>query len=289
MTPARVSVVVVAHNAMGTLGRVLDAIHAQRPARPREVIVVDDASSDGTAALAEDRGAHVLRSPVNRGQGACRNLGWRAARGDVVVFIDDDCVPQADWLERGSARFDAGDAEILAGHIDVEVRRASPAALLDLTHHFDQERYAEEGFAASGHLWVQRAVAENVGGFDERLTFDEDKDFVERAVAAGARLRYAPDAVVTHPSRTARQLVRRSFRIGRQRGLDAFRSRARAGSYLTAERVRARLERAGYRAGRARLLSIGAAKLVCIRAPIAMGALVGAVKPPRRATPDAEE
>ncbi len=157
MTPDRVSVVVTAHNAMGTLGRVLDSVHAQGPAQPLELIVVDDASSDGTAALAEERRAHVIRSPINRGQGACRNLGWRAARGEVVVFIDDDCVPQADWLERGTARFGTGDAEILAGHIDVEVRRASPVALLDLTHHFDQERYAEEGFAASGHLWVQRA------------------------------------------------------------------------------------------------------------------------------------
>ncbi|HTS73483.1 MAG TPA: glycosyltransferase family A protein, partial [Gaiellaceae bacterium] len=90
------SVVIPARDAARTLPRVLDALAVQEP-RPLEVIVVDDGSSDGTARIAEERGARVV-SPGGRSfAGGARNAGWEQAHGDLVVFLDADVVPGPAW------------------------------------------------------------------------------------------------------------------------------------------------------------------------------------------------
>jgi glycosyltransferase involved in cell wall biosynthesis len=77
---------------------VLEALAAQTHA-PEEVIVVDDASEDGTPAIAEARGAKVVQLEQSLSAGGARNRGWEEARGDVVVFLDSDAVPAAGWGE----------------------------------------------------------------------------------------------------------------------------------------------------------------------------------------------
>jgi glycosyltransferase involved in cell wall biosynthesis len=280
------SVIVPAHNAAGTLSDVLAALKSQTIAGDRfEVVVVDDASSDDTANIGRAAGARVISAPRHIGVAASRNLGARSAHADVLAFLDADCVPAATWVEHGVGALDALDADILAGEIEVAVDNASPVALVSLTHDFDQELYASQGFGATGNLWVRRHVFDRAGAFDEKLERNEDREFGLSAVAAGATLRYAPDVVVTHPSRGFNELARRSFRIGTDRGLGSFRDRARAGAYVTGDRVRTRLERAGFAPTRQRLLAMGLAKNVALRAPMALGVLVGSVRRTRRAEP----
>jgi glycosyltransferase involved in cell wall biosynthesis len=86
-----ISFVVPAHNEQSCLGRTLDAIHASARVvgEPYEIIVVDDASTDKTATVAREHGAHVI--PVNHRQiAATRNAGARAATGDRLIFVDAD-------------------------------------------------------------------------------------------------------------------------------------------------------------------------------------------------------
>ncbi len=91
-----VTVVIPAYNAERTLGRVLAALAAQdKPVD--EVIVVDDGSTDGTAAVASDHGATVVATDGDGFAGAARNRGWDEAGGDVVVFLDSDAVPAPGW------------------------------------------------------------------------------------------------------------------------------------------------------------------------------------------------
>lgn len=92
----RVSVVIPARNAASTLGGVLHALAAQDPS-PDEVIVVDDASTDETAAVAQRLGASVVTLESARSAGGARNRGWEEASGDVVVFLDADAVPAEGW------------------------------------------------------------------------------------------------------------------------------------------------------------------------------------------------
>lgn len=94
-TPS-ISVVIPAYNTEQTVGKVIEALQNQVPP-PTEIIVVDDGSGDGTAALAERLGAHVVRTDGGGYAGGARNRGWEAATGDVVVFLDSDSVPGSGW------------------------------------------------------------------------------------------------------------------------------------------------------------------------------------------------
>jgi glycosyltransferase involved in cell wall biosynthesis len=89
-------VVIPARNAERSLPRVLAALAVQDPA-PLEVIVVDDDSTDATAALAREHGARVVHPQGRRFAGGARNEGWRHASGELVVFLDSDVVPTPDW------------------------------------------------------------------------------------------------------------------------------------------------------------------------------------------------
>jgi GT2 family glycosyltransferase len=73
--------------------------------------------------------------------------------------------------------------------------------LLDMDGTKDHERQAQQGTAETANLFLRREVYDRLGGFDDTLPEHGDFDFVERCVAAGLRLEYAPEAVVWHPAR----------------------------------------------------------------------------------------
>ena len=102
-----VSVVVPALNAERTIGRVVRALVEQEPS-PREIIVVDDGSTDRTAEIAAGLGSRVISRAGAGSAGGARNRGWDEATGDVVLFLDSDAIPApgfAAGLERALSEF----------------------------------------------------------------------------------------------------------------------------------------------------------------------------------------
>jgi glycosyltransferase involved in cell wall biosynthesis len=129
-------------NGTRSLPALLDALAAQTlPAHAVEVVVVDDASTDGTAALvAADRSARLVRLPRRAGSYAARNHGAAVARAPVLAFTDADCRPAPDWLERGLVAL--RDADLVAGAVELPLGpRPTLAAALDVACGLDQARY----------------------------------------------------------------------------------------------------------------------------------------------------
>jgi hypothetical protein len=281
----KVSVIVPARNAAGRIGDLLDALSRQTASGLHEVVVVDDGSEDATADVVRRAGTARLVStgwPV--GAYEARNLGIETARGGVLAFTDADCVPARDWIERGLAAFERTGADLLAGRFDAPLgHRPSAAAVIDLTHNYDQERYAAEGHSAAGNLWVRRGVIERIGAFDRGLRSGGDTEFGLRAVAAGFRLEYAPEVVVRHELiDSVWTLAKRYFRLGlgrAQRGSADVRARiARREPYVSRASMRERLLSHGHDVSALRLLWITfVVKNLCVRAPLAAGNLAGAV------------
>jgi glycosyltransferase involved in cell wall biosynthesis len=146
--------------------------------------------------------AHVARPRVRyipmtgaHGPAAARNAGWRAARGQIIAFTDDDCQPAVGWLGAGVAAF-ADDVVALDGQVVVPVPH--PAT--------DYERNAA-GLAAgefvTANCFCRRDVLDAVGGFDERFTaaWREDSDLFFTLLERCRRVERAPQAIVTHPIR----------------------------------------------------------------------------------------
>jgi GT2 family glycosyltransferase len=209
------SVIIPVKDGANSIPALLDSLAAQTLARDRfEVIVVDNASRDGTGALARDRGATVVEEPVaNRSR--ARNAGAREARTDRFAFTDADCVATPGWLEALVGC--AGRAPLLAGPVRTTTQEP-PNAIerYEALWRFDQESWVKQGWAATANLLVERAAFDAVGGFDpDYRHIGEDADFCVRAVRAGHALGFCPDAVVTHDAESRlRPVLRRAWRHG---------------------------------------------------------------------------
>ena len=213
------SVVVPARDAAATIGACVAAVLAQRfPADRRELIVVDDGSRDGTAAVARDAGARVV-SETGRGPAAARNAGARAASGDLLLFTDADCVPDPDWIARLVAPFRDPDVVATKGAYRTEqpqlVARFAQAEYEDKyrrMRHFPTIDFVDTYSAA-----YRRDAFLLAGGFDERYrqAANEDLDLSFRLAEQGSRMIFVPDALVRHtfPTRL-RDYARRKYKVG---------------------------------------------------------------------------
>lgn len=217
MAEPKLSVVVPTFNRRRRLERLLQSIEAQVGAPPFEVIVVDDGSTDGTGDTLQAHPICRYLRMTNGGPARARNAGWRIARGEVVVFTDDDVVPSDTWLrDMEAAMRDTGAAAV--GGV---VRSLTTGFVEDFV---TAERLVDHGrddgevrFLVTANLAVKRSVLESVGGFDETfpLAAGEDTDLSFRLRKAGHRLAVVPSAEVGHDHRTdPRALLRTYHRHG---------------------------------------------------------------------------
>jgi glycosyltransferase involved in cell wall biosynthesis len=209
------SVVVPVRDGQAVLPALLDSLAAQEQPRERfEVVVVDSASRDASAEVAERRGARVVREPVP-GRARARNAGAAVARGAALAFVDADCAAVPGWL--GALARGLEERELAAGPVEI-VTRTPPSALerFEARSRYDQEHAVRCGWAASANLAIRRDAFEALGGFDTAYRHvGEDVDLCVRAGRAGMAIAWCPDAVVrTNAERRLRDVLARGVRHG---------------------------------------------------------------------------
>lgn len=198
-----ITVVVPARDAADTIGRAVCSVLDQREAPPFELVVVDNASADGTGERAAAAGARVVRlNDRAGGPGRARNAGVAAARGSHVAFTDADCYPTPGWLAAlWSAAAGPDGADLVAGPVAAD--RTAARGPWDRT----LEYAAPHPLWVTANLLADRATLTAAGGFDDwvaradeapRRPFGEDTVLAWRAIRGGARTAWAPGAVVEH-------------------------------------------------------------------------------------------
>ncbi|MGY6409640.1 MAG: glycosyltransferase [Alkalilacustris sp.] len=198
-----ISVVIPHLNQPAMLARGLDALMAGRRV-PDEVIVVDNGSEALPEAVCAAHPCVRLLQEPEPGPGPARNRGVTAARGDILAFIDADCIAAPDWLAEAEAAMADPEADILGG--DVRIAMADPARptmleAYESVYAYRMDRYiARQNFTGTGNLVVRRRVLEAVGPF-AGLAVAEDRDWGHRATARGHRIRYVAAMRVYHPAR----------------------------------------------------------------------------------------
>lgn len=212
----RTSVVIPAYHAEATLGRVLAALEPQLEHGRREVIIVDS-TGDGTVERLgrEWPWVRVVALRARTLPGRARNLGVRAARGELLAFLDADAVPEPDWLDE-LERALGPEVDMVGG----AVLNGTPGSAWGTTSHLLEfldwlpDRDRQVPHAVTANLLVPSDVFERAGGFREDLWPGEDTLFTFVAGAAG-RLGFAPSSRVVHLNRTERlQVLRHQRRLG---------------------------------------------------------------------------
>lgn len=220
-----VTLIVPVFNALRTLDACLQALSVLNPF-PDQVLLVDNGSHDGSyerlEAFASGRPGVVLLREARRGPGPARNAGIRAATGEVLAFLDSDCVAEPGWLAALLPAFHDPAVGAVAGRLSwtpPETVAELFSSLFTLQTPSVGSRYARwtpgGGGFSTGNLAVRRNLANHLGGFAEDTTVGEDHDLCARIYAAGYQIQYVPEAVVLHRHRTTfRAMLRQGFVFG---------------------------------------------------------------------------
>jgi GT2 family glycosyltransferase len=216
------SVIVCAYNAEDTIRECLEGIE-RLDYSDVETIVVDDGSTDQTAAIAREFGVRVIRTE-NRGLAAARNTGLEAASGELVAYLDSDACPDPHWLENLAAAF------VQTNHAGVGGPNIPPAgegligscvarAPGGPIHVLISDREAEH--IPGCNMAFRRSCLQGVGGFDPQYRIaGDDVDICWRIQERGWTLGFAPGAVVWHrPRRTIRSYLKQQIHYGKAEAL----------------------------------------------------------------------
>lgn len=173
-----------------------------------EVIIVDDASEPPLASTLAGLPVRLIRQETNIGQSAARNLAAAEARGEVLAFIDNDCVADPDWLRTLVAALDEPGVAIAGGRAVAPPPNGRVAAFEAVRSPLDMGIVGSEvgpgeivAYMPSCNLVVRRGLALRIGGFDPNMLLGEDVDFIWRALHTGVLARYVPAGTVVHHHR----------------------------------------------------------------------------------------
>lgn len=263
------SIVVCTYNRAESLRDTLRALQALQaaPGRTWEVIVVDNNSRDHTRAVVEEvqRTWPLLRYEFEGAQGLshARNHGIECARGEVILFTDDDVLPEPEWLEVTLAGLREHGADACGGWIGPIWETPPPPWLTERFYGFlavrtdrsdDYEVTADTAPPYGANMAFRRRVFERVGLFDTRrgrkgavLASGEDGEMFERILASGMKVVFLGGSRVHHKVesfRTTKRYFRRwrfqtSRNIAQSRGMPGQRRIANVPLYLFPQVVRA--------------------------------------------------
>jgi len=213
----RVSVIIPCRNGERIVGDAVRSALAQTEP-PAEVLVVDDASADGTAEAARGAGARLIRTETRRNAGGARNIGIEAAAGDVYAFLDADVIAPRDWLARVRQAFEA-DSEIVA--VGGRVTNGRPGLFGDLDLYLNHSEWTDTRRASVKALIPTLAIAFRKSAVGPlrfvETNLGEDASFCAAIRENGGKLWYDPAILMTHQHErlTTRTFWRRQVDCGR--------------------------------------------------------------------------
>ena len=222
----RLAIIVVTHNARDDLARMLDSLATAPPSVPHEIVIVDNASTDGAPDFVRTRfpQIRVIAAGGNLGFARANNVGIRSTASELLLLLNPDTIVPPGAIDRLIARLDASpDVAVIGprivderGHAESsyggrvnpwrEAGRKALTSLADRGHAFARRRIERmtrrerEVFWVTGAcLLVRRADAEAVGLLDERyFLYLEDVDFCAAVRARGRRILFSPVAQIVH-------------------------------------------------------------------------------------------
>ena len=201
-----ISIIVPYLNQPEYLPRCLASLDAQDyPAEYVEIVVVDNGSTELPKHICAADPRVKLEQEPTPGPGPARNRGARVSRGDVLAFIDADCIADPGWLSAIAAALTGdGGPRIIGGDVRIDIADPEHPTMLEAyesIYAYRQQEYIErQGFSGTGNLAMCRSAYETVGPF-AGIELAEDRDWGHRATRMGYVIAYVPEMIVYHPAR----------------------------------------------------------------------------------------
>jgi mycofactocin system glycosyltransferase len=204
-----VTVIIPTKDRQSDIAECLESVFSQDYPKHRiEVIVIDDGSKDGTGNLASMFPCKLLSHQKSRGQSYCRNLGAREANGEILAFLDSDCVAGTTWLKEIVTYFQWDQVGAVGGYVDSYFatspldRYEEVYSPLNMGKRVLYDTEADSTFyVPSCNILVRRKAFLETGGFNDNMDLGEDVDFCWRLRKRGYTLLYVPQGSVTHKHR----------------------------------------------------------------------------------------
>ncbi len=194
-----ISVVVPVYNGARTIGSCLEAIFASSFDNFK-VVVVDDCSSDGSSEIISRFPCKLITFNKRSGASKARNAGARNSTGDILFFIDADCMVQRDTLSLVERAVIAGEKVVVGGtYTKVPADCRFFSAFQSVFINYSETKNEDPDYIASHAMAIERSLFEKSGGFPEDfMPILEDVEFSHRLRQSGSALRMNPSILVSH-------------------------------------------------------------------------------------------
>lgn len=219
----RISVIICTYNGSATLRECLEGVLTLHYPDYEAIVVCDGSTDDSSGIAGAYEGVRVIET-AQRGLAAARNTGMRAAKGEIVAFIDDDATPDPDWLTHLAAIFASGSYAAVGGPNVLPAESSTVAQCVanapgGPTHVLVSDREAEH--VPGCNMALRKADLEAIGGFDPQFTAaGDDVDVCWRLLDRGRRIAFSPGAVVSHHRRRSiRSYLRQQRGYGKAEAL----------------------------------------------------------------------
>ena len=220
MSQQFVSVIIPTLNDSARLRQCLSMLENQTyPKHLYEVIVVDNNSKEDIKGLVDSFNQARITHENRKGSYAARNKGISIAKGTILGFTDSDCLPAADWVEKGVEKLsETYNCGLVAGNVQIffkDPKNPTVVEIYDSMNFLRQKHYVENfKFGATANVFTYKKVFETVGLFNSELKSGGDSEWGKRVFLAGFVQAYADDVLVMHPARYQwKDIQRKAVRV----------------------------------------------------------------------------
>ena len=212
-----ISVVIPNYNAGSTIGKCLEAVLSSKYSS-FEIIVVDDGSSDNSPDIINSFPCRLLRLHEHAGASRARNTGARGSAGEIIFFIDADCIVAEDTLSLVQEAMSAREAQVIGGsYTPLPYDDNFFSIFQSVFINYSELKRKEPDYIATHSMAIEKKIFEESGGFPEQfLPIIEDVEFSHRLRRTGHKLQMAPQILVRHIFNfTLRKSLRNAFKKSR--------------------------------------------------------------------------
>ena len=207
MSYAFVSIIIPVYNDSERLKICLKALENQTyPKDFYEVIVADNNSEEDIKSIVSQFNQAKITRESRQGSYAARNKGISETKGKIFGFTDSDCIPAADWIEKGVEKLQqTPNCGLVAGEVQLFFKNPEKPTIFEIydSMNFLRQKYYIDNykFGATANIFTFKHIFEEVGLFNSELKSGGDSEWGKRVFAAGYTQVYAENVVVAHPAR----------------------------------------------------------------------------------------